>query len=69
MAPTTKSLPHDVDTVLRLPQVEQITGRSAVSIWRDEKSGRFPKRRRIGVRSVGWLASEVIAWIESRPTV
>lgn len=54
---------------LKISQVCELTGRSPASIWRDEKAGRFPRRRRIGVRSVGWLTNEVEAWIESRPTV
>lgn len=54
---------------LKISQVVELTGRSTASIWRDEKAGRFPKRRRIGIRSVGWLSSEIEAWIESRPTV
>jgi len=69
VTPTTKVIPHDVDSVLRLPEVERITGRSSVSIWRDERAGRFPKRRRIGVRAVGWLRSEIMAWLASREVV
>jgi predicted DNA-binding transcriptional regulator AlpA len=29
--------------------------------------GMFPRRRRLGLRKVGWLASEVRAWIVTRP--
>jgi len=39
---------------------------SDVTIWRMEKAGQFPKRRQISPGRVGWLASEVEAWIESR---
>nr|ART37181.1 D478 [uncultured bacterium] len=28
--------------------------------------GQFPRRVKIGVRAVGWLESEVTAWLESR---
>lgn len=38
---------------------------SDVTIWRLEKAGKFPKRRQISPGRVGWLASEVDAWIES----
>ena len=31
-----------------------------------EKLGRFPKRIRVGERRVGWLLSDVEAWISSR---
>lgn len=35
-------------------------------ILRLEKKGRFPKRIRIGENRVGWLLSEVQAWLQSR---
>lgn len=42
---------------------------SDVTIWRMEKAGEFPKRRQLSPGRVGWLASEVDAWIESRKQV
>jgi prophage regulatory protein len=39
---------------------------SDMHIWRLEKSGRFPKRIRLGPNRVGWSAREVAAWIEAR---
>ncbi len=42
---------------------------SNVTIWRMEKTGSFPKRRQLSPGRVGWLASEVDAWLESRQTV
>ncbi|MDY0384636.1 helix-turn-helix transcriptional regulator [Trichlorobacter sp.] len=41
---------------------------SDTTIWRLEKAGKFPKRRQLSPGRVGWLASEVDAWIESRET-
>ena len=32
-----------------------------------EAAGQFPKRLRLGQCRVGWLLSEVEAWIENRP--
>lgn len=32
-------------------------------------AGEFPPGRRITARNVGWLESDVDAWIKSRPTV
>ena len=54
------------DKILRLPEVLAIAGTSAATISRQEKSGRFPKRRRIGIRAVGWLESEVQIWLQQR---
>jgi prophage regulatory protein len=51
--------------IIRAPQVEALTGLSRSSIYRKEVSGQFPKRRKLGDNSVGWITSEVIDWIGS----
>lgn len=35
-------------------------------ILRLEKQGKFPKRIQIGLRRVGWLLSDVEAWLAER---
>jgi prophage regulatory protein len=35
-------------------------------IWRLEKVGRFPRRVKLGPNSVGWVSTEIDAWIEAR---
>lgn len=35
-------------------------------IHRLEKAGKFPKRIQLGPNRVGWLASEVEAWLNER---
>ena len=52
--------------ILRLPKVLDRVGKSKASVYRDEAAGRFPKRISLGVNSVGWLESEIDAWIEAR---
>jgi len=52
------------DQVLRWPKVREMTGKSRTTIWRDEKEGRFPKRVKLGVRAVGWLRSDLEAWLQ-----
>lgn len=41
-------------------------GLSDPTIWRMEKKGTFPKRLQLGGHSVGWLLSEVEAWIKAK---
>jgi prophage regulatory protein len=53
--------------ILREREVAQLTHRSRVSRWRDERAGRFPRRVRIGPNAVGWFADEIPAWLETRP--
>ena len=58
-----------MERIMRIPEVVQITGLSRTTIWRRVKSGDFPAPVKLGslaTRSVGWHASEVKRWIESR---
>ncbi len=54
---------------LRFPEVRQLTGLSRSTLWRMEREGAFPARRKLSARSVGWLASEVKIWTEQRTRV
>ena len=51
--------------LLRLAKVIGMTGLSRTTIWRLERTGEFPRRRKINSRSVAWLESEVHHWIET----
>lgn len=53
--------------ILRAEEVTRRTGLSRTSIWRLERRGEFPARRRLGPNAVGWIEKEVTQWIESRP--
>lgn len=53
--------------VLRKPAVKARTGISADSTLYDlMAAGHFPRPINLGPRAVGWIESEVDAWIESR---
>lgn len=51
---------------VRPRELMAITGLSRTSIWRLEKSGQLPSRRKISPGAVGWLHSEIEEWINSR---
>jgi len=53
--------------IVRLRQVMQLTGLSRMTIYRLERDGKFPKRRRLSQNSVAWLEADIAAWAESRP--
>ena len=55
--------------ILRAREVSNMIGLSPTTIWRLEKAGDFPARRRLAANSVGYLESEILTWIESRETV
>jgi prophage regulatory protein len=52
--------------ILRLPDVIHRTGMSRSAIYAHEKNGTFPKRVQLSARSVGWIESEVEAWLKAR---
>lgn len=52
--------------VLRLDAVVLTTGLARSTIYKLIGSGDFPRPVSLTGRSVGWIESEVIAWIQSR---
>jgi len=50
-------------SIMRRKEVTEATGLSYTSIFNKERAGAFPARRKLGVRAVGWVRSEVEAWI------
>lgn len=57
----------DTVRMLRLPEVIELTGLSQTTIWRREKDGVFPQRRRLGANLVAWRSDEIEEWIEELP--
>lgn len=55
------------DRLLRAAEVCDLLSVSRVTLWRWERAGNFPKRRKIGPNTVGWLKSEVETWLAERP--
>ena len=54
------------DQFLRFPELQKMVGLSRATIARLERAGQFPRRRRIGLRSVGWLRIQVTDWIDNK---
>ena len=55
--------------ILRRPQVEQRTGLSRSTLYQYIQDGLFPRPVSLGARAVGWLESDVNAWITARTRV
>jgi prophage regulatory protein len=53
-------------TILRITKAKERTGLSRTTLYSLIKEGKFPAPIPLGARAVGWLESEVDAWIESR---
>ena len=52
--------------ILRIKKVNERTGLSRSTLYLLIKAGKFPAPIALGARAVGWLSSDVEAWIESR---
>lgn len=53
-------------SIIRLPAVKALTGLSRSTIYQRVAAGNFPKPVNLGARAVGWLASEVDAWLAAQ---
>lgn len=56
------------ERILRRPDFEQLTGLSRSTIYAMISEGAFPRPVRLGKRAVGWHASVVEDWLNSRPS-
>lgn len=54
------------ERLLRLSDVIDRTGLSRSSIYLKIGEGKFPPNVNLGSRSVGWIESEIDAWIQDR---
>ena len=52
--------------ILRLPEVVKSTGLARSTIYKKMSANEFPKPISLGVKSVGWLESDIQKWIEDR---
>jgi prophage regulatory protein len=54
------------DEFIRRPALLELVGMSKSHQIRLEKSGKFPKRFKIGKRCVGWSLSEIRQWMDAK---
>jgi len=54
------------NTIIRLPQVIKKTGLSRSTIYALESCGEFPRKINLSSRTMGFLESEVDAWIVAK---
>lgn len=57
------------DRIVREPERRQITGICRTKCHLMEKEGKFPARRKLGGRAVGWMLSEIQEWLQNQPKV
>jgi len=54
------------ERLIRLPQVESLTGLRRAHIYALARKSKFPAPLKIGARASAWRESLVLAWIQDR---
>jgi prophage regulatory protein len=54
------------ERLIRLPQVESLTGLRRAHLYGLARRGQFPKPLKIGARASAWKYSAVTAWVQER---
>jgi prophage regulatory protein len=57
------------DRIVREKECKQLTGLARTTRYMMERAGKFPSRRQLGGRSMGWMLSEVMEWLSSRTKI
>lgn len=52
--------------VLKRSEMTKMVGLGYTTCYRLEKKGEFPARKQLSIGRVGWLRTEIEAWIDSR---
>ena len=52
--------------ILRMPEVMKNTGLARSTIYKLIAENNFPDQISLGVKSVGWLESDIQSWIQDR---
>lgn len=54
------------DRLLRLPEVQRLTGLGRSVIYQQMRDGLFPRSIKVGPRAASWSEASVQAWIQQR---
>lgn len=53
--------------IIRPADLADLLSVNRVTIWRMEKRGELPPRKKITKGCVGWLQSDIAEWLKNRP--
>jgi len=54
-------------SIIRPGELAELLSVSKVTIWRMEKRGDLPPRKRISRTLVGWIEKDIEEWLRNRP--
>lgn len=52
---------------IRPAELAEMISVSKSTLWRMEKEGELPPRRKISKRCVGWVESDILKWLQNLP--
>ena len=58
----------EIDRLIRMHEITEISGKSKSAINRDVAEGTFPAPCKIGKRAVAWKASHITKWMDALET-
>lgn len=61
-----KGQPIIHNQLIALPEVMMITGLKTTKIYEMVRQGVFPKKVRIGPRTVRWVRAEILTWVDEQ---
>ncbi|MDQ0080886.1 putative DNA-binding transcriptional regulator AlpA [Variovorax boronicumulans] len=64
--PVVRTMKHPPDRLLRLPEVERLTGLRRSAIYEQMRRDIFPRSVKTGQRAAAWPESAVQSWIAER---
>ena len=53
--------------IVRWPEAVEMVGLSDETIYRLMREGKFPKKKKLSKRNVGWLYDDIVEWMLQRP--
>lgn len=57
----------NIDRIVKLKELEHLTGYKKSAIYEKMADGTFPKRRALGAHAVGWFLSDIQKWLSELP--
>lgn len=51
---------------IKIKEVKSLTSLSTTEIYRRIAAGTFPKQIQLGAKSVAWIETEILAWVEAQ---
>jgi len=59
----------DINRIIRFQELNNLLGGiTKRTLLRWESSGKFPKRVKLGEKSVGWIYQDIVKWLEHKIT-